>query len=136
MKAIQLLAFFNGRGSAIHGYGLYVVDSETKQGQTASAYPIKSVKVDQETEEILLTLRFPDEPQQGTAFHSIGEFLDAFLPAASDHPEFVVEASVAMQMKQFSRFDLPLLGISGNDEGQVAMFMADGLSYLERVVGI
>jgi hypothetical protein len=69
----------------------------------------------------------------GAVLETVGEFSDAFMPVASDHPDFAVEASVPMRVKQFSRFDMPIVGISGNDARQAAMLRADGLDYLENL---
>ena len=133
MKALQLLSFFNSRGRALHPYRFYMVDDGVVEGEMTRAYPVMHVDIDEVAKEILLILRFPDEPERGAALETIGAFLDAFLPPASDHPDFAVEASVPMQIKQFSRFDMPIVGVNGSDERQTAMLLADGLDYLENL---
>ncbi len=126
------MSFFNSRGRALHPYRLYVVDDGAVQGQQTRAYPIMRVDIAAAEKEILLILRFPDEPERGPALDTIGEFLDAFLPAASDNPDYAVEASVPMQVKEFCRFDMPIVGVNSNDVGRVAMLRAEGLDYPER----
>lgn len=136
MKALELLSFFNSRARQLRPYRLGVVDSKMAPGQPTNVYPIMRVEIEAEGKEILLVIRFPDEPDNGDVLSTVGEVLDLFLPAASDHPDFAVEASVPVRVMNFSRADMPIVGVAGSDEQQVVMLLANGVDYLEKLAGI
>ena len=134
MKALKLMAFFNREGRSLQPFRLYVVDKAVAHEARTTAYPVMHIDIDEVAKDILLVLRFPDEPERGAVMETVGEFLAAFLPAASDNPDFAVEASVPLQVMKFNRCDMPVVGLAGNDQERVALLLADGLDYLESLL--
>jgi hypothetical protein len=130
MRALQLAAFLNGKGKSLDTLQPYVIDASA-EGLDISAYPILRVELDADEGEILLVLRYPDDPEGEKVFTTMREFLDVFLPMASDNPDCRVEASVPMNVGEFNRLDMPLTGLKGTES--MVLFMVDGITYLENL---